>query len=804
MARVLPWLGLLVLGALVAWLWQGRDPAPGEVMAPDPDAPLPYEAWEAGAARKSDAPVHGPVLEAGRMAAARTGPGVVGTAPGSSEPTGPYALTVIRWETEMPLEGVAILTETAGEPVELGTTDEDGAWEIVDAGTPHLVYRAVKEGYLEHHGVLQPGARPEVVLHAGVPIAGVVLRADTRAPVPLASVRVWDVDLAVEIASTASDEEGRFRLRAVRPHHPVVLVVAAPDLVPQVLVETFEGAREDHEIVIGAGGRIHGRVLGTGGAPLADVEVRLLREGEVLFEQRPDLVRGAPQGPRRGMVEIARARTASVRTDEQGRYGFTGIPPGVTVQPVAVITPRLLARGPTTRFELREAEREIDLQVPSAATLRIRVEGGPGVPLGHAQLQILLDGAVVPPSSADHMSEGAFVLQGLGAGRVVVTATVPGRPVAGGSGKLRPGETTELTIEMPPGGELLGEVQDKRGRPIWKASVSWRGNAPRESVSARTDVEGRFRLHGLQAEEGTLIVAARDLPHTRMAYEPAKLDAVRPEEGRQFITLKDGTQIRGRFRDLPPSAVVTCELLGGLPQDAGRLTLDERRGFTWRGPEANTRGATFVFRTHGLPPLVVGEEAPFQSEEVRDVGILAFEAANPRRGRVVDDAGGPVHAAKVTLDVAWSDRSTRTDTEGRFGFARVPDEELRLRIDAPGFPPYVATLSTRSQYTPQVIRIQAGRWVTIQVKDGRRETGGVQVWIRDATGRPADSPRAVSVGQALVTDAKGHLRVELPYGTYHLQAQDPRSGRQAKLRIEVQPKGDGVIPVELAQGRWGR
>ena len=103
-------------------------------------------------------------------------------------------------------------------------------------------------------------------------------------PIPGAAVRVWDLDWMYEIYGVqTTDEEGRFDLPAVRPHHPLKLVVRPVGLVPTVVDRVLvKGTKDDLEIRIPEGGTLKGIVKDHLGKPLAKQTVHLLRAGALI------------------------------------------------------------------------------------------------------------------------------------------------------------------------------------------------------------------------------------------------------------------------------------------------------------------------------------------------------------------------------------------------------------------------------------------------------------------------------------------------------------------------------------------
>ncbi len=793
MPRVLIPLGLaalLVLGAVVLLTTDGREQE--EIDGTREESWRPATPSERGEERPQGAPT---------LKGSGTAPGHGeteggATEPEAKEPTGPYEFVVVAFESEALLEDVEI-TDDEGEP--LGTTDEDGAFVLEDAGVSDLVFRATKDGYVTHRAHAQPGEVTQVVLQAGIQIRGRVVRAAGSAPIADASVIVWDDDFGREVAATSTNEEGRFVLRAVRPNHPVQIVVRTEGLVPHLQREMFHVSLEDFEIRVGDGGRLRGAVTTPEEKPLPGVEVRLQYGGETIFEHR-----AVETDRQRARARLTSMRTAVTRTNEQGLYEFLGVPLNQYVQPVAIVAPRFVVKAPSPsgcRFRDYDETQRRDIVVGAPASLRIRIEDAKGAAIGHADVHLRAGQGYWPLLPADTHEQGGYLLQDLAPQHVYATATLPGAPMQAGDVKLEAGKESTILITFPLGAALRGTVHDKRGQPIWKALVNWAGKDKGEQAATRTDQKGRFELSRLESKTGTIYVSARDLPYTLRTYEGQEIENTSPGALPLEVRLLDGTRAKGRFEDVPQGAVVTSTLARGSRHDRLDHHLKQDGRFTRRGPPVD-KPALFVFRMRGFPPLLVEEPRPFTSEEVRDLGPLRFEATNPRMGRIVDGRKLPVHGALVTIKTPWSSRTTRTDIEGDFALPRLPDEDIPLEIRAEGFPATRAILWTSSQFRRQTIFIRrtGPLFVDVTRKRGRLDRP-VTVLAKARGWKPGDARPKETYAR---THHSGRARFHLPPGRYQLIVFDQITREVGVTEVEIKAKPSHHARIELRPQRRRR
>ena len=791
MPRLLILLGIAVLLALVVTaLLQGGEPRERALDGTREEAWQETDEGEAASEPRGAPTLKGSAHAPGGADAAD--PSGTQTPP---EPTGPYDFVVLDFESEAPLADVEIQGD---DEQRLGQTDLDGALSLEDAGVAELTFRAAKDGYVTHRGSARPGRVEVIVLQQGVTIVGRVVRADDSTPVAEAQIGAWDEDFGREVANTRTSEEGRFRLGALRPNYPVQLVVRAEGLVPHVQRELFYVSLDDFEIRVGDGGKIMGVVKTPEDKPLEGLEVRLLEDGEPIVEQRR-----TDSAEQSAALRLAGLRTASTWTNEKGVYEFVGVPLGRYVRPAAIVAPRYVVhaeRGQGHVFRSLGETKQMDIVVRAPSSLRIRIEDETGNPIGHAQVSVQAGGSVWPLLPADAHEDGGYLLEELAVATVYVTAQLPGAPSQGAKVEMAVGMSHTVVLVFPIGRPLTGVVEDKQGQPIWKALVSWHGGGKRERAEARTDAEGRFAFSRLVAPTGTLVVTARDLPYTSRAYEAKAIEKVAPAGGALRIMLLDGTRAIGRFEELPAGSVVTSTIAGGDAYEEIDQHLKEDGRFERRGAPKG-RSALFVFRTRGFPPLLVEERRPFDSEEVRDLGVLRFEASNPRQGRIVDEGGRPVHGALVGIATPWSSRTTRTDIDGDFSFPRLPDERIPVEIVADDFPVTGGTLETTSQYRRQILIIRRSTPLRVEVAF---PTGvparDLAVLLRSAAAawKPGDPPPVEARQQV---DPGEHATFHVPPGRYRLYAEVQELRLFGAQDVEVGPPQPKPVVLRLAPKR---
>ena len=214
--------------------------------------------------------------------------------------------------------------------------------------------------------------------------------------------------------------------------------------------------------------RIHGRVLGTDGAPLADA----------LVVAMPERDGPAFSGLREGWVRPA----ARAQTDQAGAFVLSGLAEGAY---------RLRASGGRGARGLAVSR---DVAAPGTALLSAAALGtlsGRVLGLDPAQPRLV----VLAKSEAFEWSkrlefrdpEGHFSLKGVPAGRISLTVR---SPVAGAHAVLDvgPGSTDAPVLRLSPFGQLRVRVTGERGRPQPSCHLTLEGDL--DPRFGQTDLDG--------------------------------------------------------------------------------------------------------------------------------------------------------------------------------------------------------------------------------------------------------------------------------------------------------------------------
>ena len=544
---------------------------------------------------------------------------------------------------------------------------------------------------------LDPGSVKTSEAEAGVSVTGWVV-GGTGKPISGATVRLSTMDpLGVNVrrknqTTTSTGADGAFRLGGLGAGTGSLRVRADGYLRAEVeLGELFVGQ-------VAAGVRVQleearilsGVVLGPDGSPA----VRAMVELEPVDEKQ----------------RVGRWRTASKKTDEDGRFHFDELRDGLVNLRVT-------------------AQSEVEVEVPSELTGRILRRRKPGaelsfatlleVPTGTEGLVIRLsrevsvrgrvrtvDGAAVPRFSVqlrlldwhpdlEHETrwvdrtfqddEGEFAIYGLvpSAWELVVALPEEGFVDSAPLSLTLP-HGDELVIEVQPEARVHGVVQGPRGEAVVGARVRVENAADyRCASSAKTDDAGRFELGNLLPGPSVLEVDADGwLEHAPLELD-LRLGDVNPLVD---ITLSYGGRLTGEvvtplddFSEYEVSVAMlrarffeTLELdehgrfvIEGLPGGEGTASL--------RPGQEESRSASSLKRR----PL---DTATFTMPEGGTVHVVL--GATPREaisilGRVTSGERG-VEGVSVSAEKTAGDRQSRvaatTDTEGRY----------RLVVDGPG------------------------------------------------------------------------------------------------------------------------
>lgn len=365
-------------------------------------------------------------------------------------------------------------------------TDDLGAFVLRGVGREAIELTALIDGAHTSTGVrggtsdveglvLVP---PVVRLSTGTPAAqleGVLASADGRA-MGATELHITDMHGFSRQRSVRTDAAGRFSL----PVDPGAFEVTLSGRLPFVLASTGERTVESwarpgavtrlYLLAARAGQRIHGRVLGTDGAPLADALVFAV----------PERDGPAFSGVREGWVRP----TARAQTDQAGAFVLSGLAEGAYRLRASAGRG---ARGPAVMREVT---------APGTALLSAAAWGtvsGQVLGLDPAHPRFV----VVAKSEAFEWSKrlesrdagGHFSMTGVPAGKVSLTVR---SLIAGAQGvfDVAPGAADGPVLRLSPLGQLRVRVTDERGRPQPSCHLTMEGDL--DPRFGQTDLDGEI------------------------------------------------------------------------------------------------------------------------------------------------------------------------------------------------------------------------------------------------------------------------------------------------------------------------
>lgn len=424
-----------------------------------------------------------------------------------------------------------------------------------------------------------------VVDAQGQPLAGARLVVDFDDLVPMRAVGGRTVALPNDLAATASDGGGAFRIERVG-FVPGARLRAEFEPLRAVSLPLPDHDASDLRLQLGAAApddeRLHGVVLGPTGGPVAGAfvavggeTVRTAADGRFAapwaWRQRPTLVRAAH--PEHGAVQ---ARVAQ----EAGQPGWHPDRPLVLRLPgaSAPVTGRVLdAEGRPVAG--------VHVWTPDLTWLGdiVREEQGHQLSGGGTVEGVAAEGAARWTLSATSAADGTFALRGLMARDYALFALQPGTLARSAPVTARPGENVELRLVDEPRVRVAGRAVSRSGEPLAFVPIqigrrdSWRPpqrdpdpwadcpvQGPRngtghrfETTAATTDADGRFEFAALPLD-GTYLLFTGPLlflpPPVRLADQPDpgdlrvelparstfRVELLQPTEATAFRLARDG------------------------------------------------------------------------------------------------------------------------------------------------------------------------------------------------------------------------------------------------------------------------
>jgi protocatechuate 3,4-dioxygenase beta subunit len=525
--------------------------------------------------------------------------------------------------------------------------------------------------------------------------------------------------------------------------------------------------------------------------------------------------------------------------------------------------------------EIAASDVELDLVLPRPARVAGRVLDPAGAAPAGAEVRLLRreDGGLGLRSRSDAFpadDEGRFELE-VAPGAVVLQAAAAGfAPSAPLELELAPAEAREsLSLALRRAARIAGRVLDERGEPeagrgVWLTNVASgvasgiAGGVGGEVAgpggygpvpAASTDPEGAFAFEGLAPGTYEIARVATRAEEAAAAESAEASRALARLRTAQRIELAEGESVEVVLGGASEPELRLWGFVLGAPaerqtlfveardatQAAARLPfsrIDERGAYELVLDAPGAYAVSVQSREGVLLSLDVDvEDLPSQRLDL-EIGDASLQ------GRVLDPDGEPVAGADVSLEPsaagrespahATSSRRASCDALGAFVFSELAPGTYALaaRVRGGTAPPVEGRsgegrpaaarvegieIAPHARLEGLEIRLAPAGAIDVVVAGPSGPIAGADVRTVDASGRPADAPRAHA------TDAAGKTRiVGLPPGTWFVRASSARlagawsgpiavgAGESASARLELAPGAllAVTLPDARAPGAW--
>lgn len=576
----------------------------------------------------------------------------------------------LRAESELTVRALFEGRPVAGAEVTLPSeapilTDAEGLARIALPVVNHVTVRVVKADLIGTSSINVLEGQPrriDVALKKGVRVRGFVT--DEQGQPRVAKVRGLG-----DSKPAQTDERGAFTSELISPSseiHPVAWTEGCAD-------STYEEVKlgeSDVELTlkVACHESANGVVLDAEGKPIADAVVFL--DGLAQHE--------------------------SVTTDATGTFRFH--------QPNAMYQLKIdHERYRAYEQPLQLPAKDITIVLDAGGSIAGRIVDGKGkglagtsVTVVPAVLDTLLGEIEGGNTSATTDPEGHFIVTGLLAGRLVVSATADSLgTVVSDVVVLQPGEHRDgLVLTLDERIDISGVVMDEQRRPIPGARVTWDPADEKsallgvlmDAVSGRvdqvmkfmpspsvSDVDGRYTLRGLPVSKVKLDASASG--YASLEQVASRGDTL------DFVLKKEGGRARGRVVDEGgrPLTRFTVDGSAFTPED-GRFEV-----------EVFGQEDTLWISASGFTQQSVKVELPGPERE-RDVGDVVMKKGRALRLEVRGPDGKPLAGVKVAAVQKVDGDTCTTKPDGTCVIEPLLDVETMIKAAKDGFAPVSVTL----------------------------------------------------------------------------------------------------------------
>lgn len=422
------------------------------------------------------------------------------------------------------------------------------------------------------------------------------------------------------------------------------------------VVTTADGVVE-RTLEMERAGSLAGRVVGPDGAAVAGARVWVdagMAGFDVakLFEQ---------------MTGGGDAAAGAVTSAADGTFELPS-PPGKLVRVKASSAGLVEGKSAPVKAASGARVEGVEVKLDGGGSLTGRVVDGDGAPVADAAISwnapdagnpfAMMLGGMAPASDREPVrsaADGTFRIDGVKPGKVTVTATRAGfLPWTQSRIEVVRGGAAPVEIALEKGAELWGVVVDAAGRPVARATVSWRsvtkeeddGDAVAVAIggadTTTSDAAGAFRFAGLAVGEYRLTAAAPGM----LSGPPVIADPGAPDV---VLTVVPELKISGVvLSGVRPVAGVRVTAISEAERDDES---DEDADVAWDGGEIDVDALTA-----GGPSARVKADGSFEIGKLRagTYTLVATPVDGPNRANVLQSRvrGVAAGSAGVTVECA--------------------------------------------------------------------------------------------------------------------------------------------------------
>lgn len=490
-----------------------------------------------------------------------------------------------------------------------------------------------------------------------------------------------------------------------------------------------------------------------------------------------------------------------VETEADGRFHWPGIPAGIyelRASKGSWVAPAVqgLILDPGV-------QRAFALQLARGWTLTGRViDGHDGRPVRRAKVTLVTGLLGLHARRVETDERGGFEISGIvrDGHSLYVDAEryVPAGPLQYAE------RDSPVTVRLDPAATIEGRVIDERGRPIGGAFVAAFGDEHTPAAASASDSlgvtlgpvppisaagagaralagrvtarsDGSFSISDLSP--GSYSIAA-----DHDDYAPTESEVVRVGPGATAmgieLTMRRGAEVVGRVVDERGRGLegIPVELRAEGERFARTSITSSNGSFSFRGVRGRV---SLTARPYELPPA--RETLSIDDESLVTIELPLESTLYTLRGRVVDEAGFGVSGALLT--VTSNDpqtpvrRSTKSDADGTFSVAALPEPPFSLRAEHPSFS--TARLAEIDDVDDVRVVMSAGVTVLGRVLDDWNGEGlqNVHVSLRG----PARADAKTRPDGTFVFD-------QMPTGTYEVSFVHPEYETQARRVVIEAPR----------------